>query len=65
MINTRTTKKELHRIFQASVDLADLIEDLLERSGDFSPEFLSGLHRSIKEAASGKTRRIESLKNLA
>lgn len=64
MMKVRTTTKELHRIFRASSHLADLVEDVLERNSDFAPDFLSGLRRSVREAASGKTKRIESLKDL-
>jgi hypothetical protein len=63
-MNQTVTQLKLRRIFRASLNLANLVEDILERSGDFDPVFQKGLRRSIKEATQGKTRTVRSLREL-
>ncbi|MBI4437964.1 hypothetical protein HY631_03380 [Candidatus Uhrbacteria bacterium] len=63
-MQTITTQQKLRHIYRASIDLADLVEDLLEKTSDFDPKFLTGLQRSIKEVDKGKTRKVGSLLEL-
>lgn len=56
--------QELRRFFTITSELSDLAEDILERRGGYSEEFLSGLHKSLKEARAGKLREITSLAEL-
>ncbi|MBI2577486.1 MAG: hypothetical protein HYV77_01430 [Candidatus Wildermuthbacteria bacterium] len=56
--------KEAHRLFELGLELADLAEDILESRGAYSKEFSQGLKRSLREARTGKTRKINSLSDL-
>ncbi len=55
---------ELRRFFVITSQLADLAEDVLERRGEYSDEFLSGLNKSLKEAREGKLQEVRSLSEL-
>lgn len=56
--------QELRRFFTITSELADLAEDILERRGEYSEEFLRGLNKSLKEAHEGKSQEITSLAEL-
>lgn len=60
----RLKPSEMKGIFRASERLLDLMEDMLERSGAYQPEFLKGLQTSLKQAKSKKLLTISSLKSL-
>ena len=56
--------KEAYRLFRISADLADMLEDILESRGNYSPEFLKGLKLSLKQAKIGKSQKVNSLSAL-
>ncbi len=51
-------------MFRISADLADMLEDILESRGNYSPEFLKGLKLSLKQAKIGKSQKVNSLSAL-
>ena len=55
---------EVQGIFRASEELLDYMEDILERSGAYQPEFLKGLKASVRQAKTKKVLTISSLKSL-
>ena len=57
--------KEIRKLYRLSLEMADLAEDILESRGEYSKEFLEGLHRSLADENTGKTRKINSLADLA
>jgi len=56
--------KEAYKIFKISAELADTMEDVLEDHAQYNPEFITGLKLSLKQARSGKLKKIKSLKGL-
>ncbi len=56
--------EEAQRLFGVSLELADLMEDLLERNAKFSKEFTFGLRKSLNQVSKGETSSINSLKDL-
>lgn len=55
------SSRELHRLFELSLEIADITEDILELQSAYKKEFLRGLEKSLKEAKKGKTKKIDSL----
>lgn len=60
----RLGSEEIQRLFVLSSKIADMTEDFLEKRGEYSKEFLSGLKRSLVQARQGKLRKISSLRDL-
>ena len=56
--------KEAYRLFVKVTDLADALEEMMENHAAYSPEFLSGLKLSLKQAKQGKLKKINSLREL-
>ena len=49
---------------QASQNLLDSTEEILEEADAYKPEFLSGLRKSVEEHRAGKSKRVTSLLKL-
>lgn len=58
-ISMRTN--ELMRIFRASENLTETVEDILEQRAMYSSEFLRGIDASLRETKQGNVRKIVSL----
>lgn len=56
--------KEAYRLFKMSVALTDTLEDILEKHASYSKKFLHGLAISLKQAKTGKLKKIISLSEL-
>ena len=56
--------KEAYRLFVKVTDLADALEEIMENHAAYSPEFLTGLNLSLKQAKQGKLNKINSLGEL-
>lgn len=57
-------RARIKKIFDLSVALAEVTEDILEEGGNYSDEFLAGLRKSLRETRAGKLNRITSLQAL-
>lgn len=57
-------RARIKKIFDLSVALAEVTEDILEEGGNYGDEFLAGLKKSLREARAGKLTRITSLQAL-
>lgn len=56
---------QVRKLFDLSNYLADLTEDLLEESVQYSKEFLKGLRKSEKDAKEGRIKEVKSLRELS
>lgn len=56
--------KKIRRLFDVGSEVTELAEEVLEEIGGYNREFLLGLEKSVKEAKSGKLKKIKSLKDL-
>ena len=66
---TKNSKLVLHpsqvkKLFDISNYLADLSEELLENSTQYSKEFIRSLRKSEKDAKEGRIKEIKSLREL-
>ena len=57
--------QEALRLFRASADLMDAMEEILESRGAYGREFVRGLSISLQEMKQGKLRKINSLGDLS
>jgi len=57
--------KERRRLARMGLQLAELVDDFVESTAEYHPSFLQDLDQSMQEIASGKGRRLTSLKDLA
>ncbi len=55
---------KIRRLFDVGSEVAELAEEVLEELGEYKQEFLLGLEQSVKEAKSGKFKKIKFLKDL-
>ncbi|MBI2052396.1 MAG: hypothetical protein HYT38_01815 [Candidatus Sungbacteria bacterium] len=55
---------KIRRLFSVGSEITELAEEVLEELGEYKQEFLLGLEKSVKEAKSGKLKKIKSLKDL-
>lgn len=55
---------ELYRLFLASLELSDSLENIFEEKGEYDKTFLRGLNKSLNEARQNKLFKINSLKDL-
>ena len=56
--------KATFRMFQKISRIADELEDLIEDKGNYRPDFLKSLQTSIKQAKSGRVKKLRSLREL-
>lgn len=57
----RLKLNELHRLFLASLELSDSLEDIFEEKGEYNKAFLRSLNKSLNEVRQGKAFKINSL----
>ena len=67
--STKNSKLFLHpsqirKLFDLSNYLADLTEELLEESAQYSKEFIKGLRKSEKDIKEGRVKEVRSLREL-
>ena len=55
---------QVRKLFDLSNYLADLTEELLEESAQYSKEFIGGLRKSEKDVKEGRIKEIKSLREL-
>ena len=60
---TQTTQ-EIRKLYRLSLEMADLVEEILESRGEYNKEFLEGLERSFTDAKAGRVKKINSLVDL-
>ena len=56
--------RKIQRLFEAGSEITDLAEDVLDELKEYSEEFLVGLEKSVKEAKSGKLKKLKTLKDI-
>ncbi len=54
----------VRQMYQTSLELAELAEDLLEDLGEFQPDFLKKVKKSLQEYRQGKARKVHSVLEL-
>lgn len=55
---------KIRRLFSVGSEITELAEEVLEELGEYKQEFLLGLENSVREAKSGKLKKLKSLKGL-
>ncbi len=55
---------KIKKIFDLSIALAEVTENILEDQGAYRGEFLAGLKKSLRESRVGKLTKITSLDDL-
>lgn len=55
---------QIKKIFDLSLNLADLAEELLEGSAQYSKEFIKGIRKSEKDFKAGRIKKIKSFRDL-
>ena len=55
---------KIRRLFDVGSEVTELAEEFLEELGEYNPEFLLGLEKSVRESKSGKLKKIKLLKDL-
>lgn len=55
---------QIRKLFDLSNYLADLTEELLEESAQYSKKFIKGLKKSEKDVKEGRVKEIKSLREL-
>lgn len=56
--------QKVRKIFDLSIYLADLAEELLEEKAYYSKEFITGLRRAEKDFREGRVKKLKSLRDL-
>ncbi|TSC74830.1 MAG: hypothetical protein G01um101430_749 [Parcubacteria group bacterium Gr01-1014_30] len=56
--------QEVRKIFDLSLHLSDITEDLLEENAYYSEDFLRGLKQAEKDLKEGRVKKLKSLREL-